>query len=110
MSKESEETFDLLQKQAKDSQMVVLYFLAILPSGEAINVHAHVAPEFLEEIGLRPSLSVGNNKPGKPSKELLANIEKLKTRGEREAQFMTRQINPMISVLLESLILAHVSS
>lgn len=96
--------FDHLQAKAKSSQMIVLYFMAILPSGEAVNVASQMMPEELEIIG--PKLPIS----APPNKELVDHVNKRKIRGERIAELMTKQLNPAIDTLLEEIIKRHLAS
>lgn len=102
LSTASEEAFDRLQKSAISDQKVVLYFCAILPSGEALQVTSSLLPEVLEEIGPRPPLEAHA-----PKSEVKIFMEKMKARGQRLAQLMNRTINPMATTLLEVLTEKH---
>lgn len=102
MSTASKEAFDILQKQAIDQQKIVLYFCAILPSGEAIQVTSSFLPEVLEEIGPIPHLGAHA-----PKSEQKIFIRKMEARGTRLAQLMNRTINSMASTLIEALTEKH---
>jgi len=91
VSKESEDAFDLLQKQAIEKQEILLYFVAILPDGQAVNVVNTLTPEELEEIGPIRSFS-------DPEKAR----EYWTRRGQNMAKVITRVMNPMVINLLEA--------
>lgn len=110
MSQASEEAFDALQKTAISDQKVVLYFCAILPSGEALQVTSSLLPEVLEEIGPMPKpdkkLFPSAQRIGKTAKaeEFMS---KLEARGKRLAQLMNKTINPMAVTLIEAITAKH---
>lgn len=99
MSKVSEEAFDHLQKTAISDQKVVLYFCAILPSGEALQVTSSLLPEVLEEIGPFPFL--GEQPPR------FKDVAKMEARGKRIAQLMNSTINPMAQTLIQAIVEKH---
>jgi hypothetical protein len=91
MSKASEDAFDLLQKQAIEKQEILLYFVAILPDGQAVNVVNTMTPEALEEIGQIRHFD-----------DQVKAREYWERRGSKMARIMTRVTNPMVINLLEA--------
>lgn len=99
MSKASEDKFDEFQKLAISEQKVILYFCAILPSGEALQVTSSLLPEVLEEIGPFPFL--GEQRPR------FKDAAKMEARGKRIAQLMNATINPMAQTLIQAIAEKH---
>lgn len=99
MSKEAEDAFDMLQIMAQSQDAVMLYFLAVLPSGKAMHVTAKMMPEDLEEIGAMPVTG-----RGRPTRAFL---EQLDNRMRRTDRLFIKVFKPMCSMLIENMVHIH---
>lgn len=101
MSRESEDAFDVLQAKAIEKQTIELYFLAVLPDGQAMHVTSSMMPEVLEELGQIPMPRAFTDAG------VIDYQKKINARGTRLARLMNRVFNPMLTMLTEKLIAMH---